>query len=272
MLQKRLKDGFLMPALSLGTWTIGGGSAPDRSRDREDIMALKTALSLGYSHIDTAEYYGGGHTEELIGKAIKGLDREKLFITTKVWPSHFRYDDVIAACHGSLKRMGIEYIDLYLLHWPNPDIPIEETMKAMNFLADKRLIRGIGVSNFSVAELKDAQKRSKRKIVANQIEYNIWNTGNDSAMVRYCQMKDIIVMAYKPLGRGMVGQEDKEIARLSAKYGKSPAQVVINWLVNKKNFVPVFKASKPEHLRENMDVFDFELTRSEGKDLDALVH
>lgn len=169
---KKLTDTITIPVIGLGTWNIGGGDVADTTYDSEDISAMKTAIKLGITHIDTAEAYAQGHTEELDGKAIGGFDRKSLFITSKVSPRHLNYDDLIVSVKGSLRRLNTDYIDLYLIHAPNPDIPIQETMKAMDSLAEQKLIRCMGVSNFSVEQIKEARKYTKNKIVANQIEYN----------------------------------------------------------------------------------------------------
>lgn len=162
-----------IPAIGLGTYGIGGYMHSDYSKDKEAIELIRYAIEIGLNFIDTAEMYGSGHTEELIGEAIMGL-REKVFIATKVSPSHFSYEEVIKACERSLKRLKTTYIDLYQLHWPNPSIPIKETMKAMEYLVDKGKIRYIGISNFSVEETKEAMEAlSKYEIVSNQVEYSI---------------------------------------------------------------------------------------------------
>src|SRR3989344_5308838 len=148
MKNKKLSNGLKIPAIAIGTCLIGGNDygPPDYSHDEEYIKVIKDSIKLGFNHIDTAEMYGGNHTEELIGKAIKGFDRKKLFITTKVSPENLRYKDLINSAKNSLKRLETNYIDLYLIHRPNPEISIEETMKAMNFLVDNNLVKNIGVS------------------------------------------------------------------------------------------------------------------------------
>ena len=170
---KKLSNNIEIPVVGLGTWTIGGENEADTTYDEENISAIKTAIKFGITHIDTAEAYAHGHSEELVGKAIGGFDRKGLFITSKVSPEHLSYDDLLASAKGSLRRLNTDYIDLYLIHAPNPDIPIQETMKAMDSLVEQKRIRCMGVSNFSVEQIKEAQKCTKNKIVANQIEYNL---------------------------------------------------------------------------------------------------
>lgn len=138
---KTLTDNFKIPVIGLGTWGIGGFMETDSSKDKEAIQAIKDAIELGYSHIDTAELYGAGHTEELIGNAIKDLDRSKLIITSKVFKTNLKHDDVIASCKKSLEKLQTDFIDIYLIHAPNPEIPLEETMKAMDYLVEQGMVK-----------------------------------------------------------------------------------------------------------------------------------
>jgi len=153
MEQFRIGKNGKIDVLGFGTWRIGGGETADLSNDKFLIKSLKKAFELGYRLIDTAEYYGAGHTEELVGKALKDFNREEFFITSKVWSNHLHYEDVIKACEESLKRLQVKCIDLYLIHWPNPQIPIKETVSALEKLVEDGKIKYIGVSNFSVKEL-----------------------------------------------------------------------------------------------------------------------
>ncbi|MBU4284609.1 MAG: aldo/keto reductase, partial [Nanoarchaeota archaeon] len=174
MIIKRLDSGFELPALGIGTYGMGVDEQDeDKSNDAECITAIIDAINLGYTYIDTAEVYGSGHTEELVGKAIEGYDRKKLFIATKVFKTNLKYDDVIRSAKGSIKRMKIDYINLCLIHSYNPDVPIKETISAMDELVKKGLIKHIGVCNFSIEQLKEAQKYSMNKIVTNQMKYSL---------------------------------------------------------------------------------------------------
>jgi len=273
---KELCDDVKIPVLGTGTWKIGGGLTADRTRDKEEVLAIKTAIRLGMTHIDTAELYGNGHTEELVGEAVQEFDREKLFITTKVKSENLRYSDLISAAKRSLKRLRTSCIDLYLIHGPNPSIPIEETMKAMDYLVEKKLARFIGVSNFSVEQIKEAQRHSKNKIVANQIEYNLLtrNRGqftNDMELkiIPYCQKNGIMVIAYRPLAKGELAKPGiKLLDELAEKYGKTQAQVVLNWLISKPNIVAIPKAVKIEHIRENLGAIGWRLSEEDMRKLD----
>ncbi len=248
----------------------------DTSRDEESVAAIKKAMELGYTHIDTAEMYGAGHSEELVGLAINGIDRESLFITTKVLPEHLRYNDCIKAAEGSLKRLNTDYIDLYLIHIPNPKIPIKETMQAMDSLVEQKKIKFIGVSNFSVKQLKEAQKYSENKIVNNQIEYNLltrnsgmYNVDIESEIVPFCQENDIIITAWKPLVKGILFREkNKLLDELVEKNNKTLAQIAINWLISKKNVITIPKSTNTEHLKENLGALGWKLSEEDMKRLD----
>ncbi|MFQ6010032.1 MAG: aldo/keto reductase [Candidatus Aenigmatarchaeota archaeon] len=273
---KTLTGGFKLPVLGIGTWGMGGNREKDTTHDKEDITAIKTAIELGMIHIDTAEIYGAGHTEELVREAIKGFDRSKIFITSKVSSINLKYDDVIAAAKRSLKRLNTNYMDLYLIHGPNPDIPIEETMKAMDFLMHKKLVKNIGVSNFSVEELKEAQKCTKNKIVANQIEYNlsVRNRGRftrnmESEIIPYCQENDIFIVAWRPLALGLLAKPGFDtLDRMAKKYNKTRAQIALNWLISKKNVVTIVKAANVEHIKENLGVLGWRLEQEDMAILD----
>ncbi len=273
MQTKKLRDGFEIPVLGIGTYGMGGEKTADTTHDAESIKAIKDAIKLGYIHIDTAESYGMGHAEELVGKAIAGMDRKKLFVTTKASPTHLHYEDVITSAKNSLARLQTNFIDLYLIHSPNPEIPIAETMKAMDYLVDHNLVRFIGVSNFLAGQLQEAQQHTKHKIVANQLKYNLWAQHIDIEAIQYCQNNNIMVIAFKPFGRGKIATEKIDLlSELSKKYGKTEPQIILNWLTAKKNIVALFKSTIKEHLLKNKDIFDFTLTEEESKKIDDAVH
>lgn len=272
---KKLTGTIKIPVLGFGTWTIGGGDEADTTHDKEDISAIITAIKLGITHIDTAESYAQGHAEELVGKAIGGFERKSLFITSKVSPEHLTYEDLIASAKGSLQRLHTDYIDLYLIHAPNPDIPIRETMKAMDSLVKQKLIRCMGVSNFSVEQIKEAQKCTKNKIVANQIEYNLLardkgrvTENMESKIIPYCQENDILIIAWRPLAKGELAKSGfKILDELARKYNKTQSQIAIKWLISKKGIVTITKSTKVEHLKENLGAIGWKLTQ---EDIDRL--
>lgn len=245
--------------IGLGTWRMGGGFwTPDYSHDVEYIEVIKYAIQRGINLIDTAEMYGGGHAEELVGKAIKDFDREKLIIITKVWPSHLKYDQVLTSAYNSLKRLQSDYIDLYLIHWPNPEVELNETFKAMNKLVEEGVVKCIGVSNFSV----DLLKKVPSKIEANEIEYSIYNLSPEDDVIPYCESHNIKVIAYSPLGQGKIAQ-DKRLMDIAKKYDKTPVQIALNYLIQRS--IPIPKASKKSHIDELIEATKFELSEEDRK-------
>jgi diketogulonate reductase-like aldo/keto reductase len=264
------KTGEKIPALGLGTWGIGGFSYPDYSNDELAIEIIRFAVEIGMNFIDTAEMYGAGHSEELIGEAIKGI-REKVFIATKVLPTNFRYEDVIKACERSLRRLKTSYIDLYQLHWPNPSIPIKETMRAMERLANEGKIRYIGISNFSVEETIEAMNAlSKYEIVSNQVEYSLLVRDIEKDLLDFCRKNKITVIAYSPLARGelLKGKYYEFLSKIGKKYNKTAAQVALNWLIIKENVVAIPKAFSKAKIVENMGAYGWKLSDEDLKTID----
>ncbi|MBI5002935.1 aldo/keto reductase [Candidatus Woesearchaeota archaeon] len=264
--------GSPLPVLGLGTWQIGGKLERSTSHDKEEIEALKTGIQLGLTHIDTAELYGEGHTEELVAQAIKQskVPRKDLFITSKVMQQHLHYDDVLTACKKSLERLHTDYLDLYLVHFPNSQIPITETMRAMNELVENKMVRMIGASNFSVAELQEAQKYSKHKIVANQIEYSLlardvgkYMKRMESEIIPCCEQHGIKVVAWRPLAYGLLAKEGFPVLdALAQKYGKTQGQIALNWIIS-KNMLVLVKATKTEHIKENIGAMSWRLSEDD---------
>ncbi|OAA31578.1 aldo/keto reductase [Kosmotoga arenicorallina S304] len=245
--------GERIPVLGLGTWGIGGFEMPDHSKDRQTIGLLEEAIEMGYTHIDTAEYYAAGHTEELIGDAIQAFPREKLFIVSKVWPTHLSAKDLPRALKASLKRLKIEYIDLYLIHWYNPDVPLRETLTAMAEMKKLGFIRHIGVSNFNTSQLKDAISVSPEEIVCNQVLYNIEDREPETSLLPYCQEAGITLTAYSPLRRKVISEHIRRILEeASEEYNASIYQIMLAWLLAKERVVTIPKASSVEHLEENL--------------------
>jgi diketogulonate reductase-like aldo/keto reductase len=256
------RDGPLIPVLGMGTWGLGGYNWPDYSRDKEVVEILRYGIEKGLTLIDTAEMYGAGHSEELVGEAIRGL-RERVFIATKVLPDHFRYDDVLRACERSLRRLGTDSIDLYQLHWPNPRVPIRETMRALERLVDEGKVRYIGVSNFSMREMEEARAAlSKHDVYANQVEYSVLERGIEEELLPYCQREGITVIAYSPLAQGRVfqGRAARVLEEVGRRHGKSIAQVALNWVISKEGVVAIPKTSKKAHLDENIGALGWRLS------------
>jgi len=254
------KTGERIPALGIGTWQLG-------SDHTAAIESLKEGIHLGMRFVDTAEMY---HTEDVVGRAIKG---EEVFLATKVSPEHFRYADVKKACDASLKRLGVKQIDLYQLHWPNRRVPISETMKAMEELVNEKKIRYIGVSNFSIEDINEANACLKNnEIVSNQVQYSLAAREIEKELARFCKKEGITVIAYSPLARGsLLGKShgDMDLLRvIGERHGKSAAQVALNWVVSKDNIVAIPKAGRIEHIRENAKALDFRLEKKEIEELE----
>ncbi|MFD1588452.1 aldo/keto reductase [Halorientalis brevis] len=239
-----------IPKLGLGTWQNTGEAC---------TQTVQTALDAGYRHIDTAQHY---ENERAVGRGLAqaDVDREEVFLTTKVWRSNLQYQDVIASVTDSLDRLQVEYVDLLLIHWPHPRVPIEETLDAMAELCDRGLVRQIGVSNFTLPQLQTAQETAAVPIVANQVLYHPYT--DQSTLQQYCARHDITLIAYSPLARGDV-LSDAVLERIGERYDKRPAHVALRWLVQQDGVVAIPKASTPDHLHQNLDVFDFALTAEE---------
>jgi 2,5-diketo-D-gluconate reductase B len=248
-----LQSGASMPVLGLGTWELTG-SACER--------VVRQALDLGYRHIDTAELYGN---ETEIGRALRGMAREPLFITSKVSPINMETEDVVRACNDSLRRLRLQYLDLYLLHWPNDAIPIERTMDGLLALVAQGKVKSIGVSNFDVSRLEEAMSASEVPLCNNQVEYHPLRPRRE--IPQFCQKHGIVVTAYCPLARGAV-LKDVMLRQIGEHYGKSAAQVSLAWLL-RKGAVVIPKASALEHLKANRDL-DWELSDEDVEAIDAL--
>jgi len=236
---------------------------PDRSRDEEEIAAIKLGLDLGMKLIDTAEMYGAGHSEELVGQAIQGR-RDDVFVASKVSPSHFSYDSLLRAADNSLKRLGVKKMDLYQLHWPNARIPISETMRAMEKIVKDGLVRFIGVSNFSVEQMREAQKSlSREKIVSNQVEYSLIDRSPEARVLPFCRQENITLVAYSPLGQGRIprgrGGAFKVLDKVADTLGRTRNEVALNWLLRDQSVVVIPKAVEKEHLQQNAQVPEWKL-------------
>lgn len=263
---------FELPVLGLGTWRVGGDDQRDEDYDLENaIKVIRQALDMEITHIDTAEMYGHGFAEEIVAEAVKGYERSKLFLTSKVLPKNLHYNDVLFACRKSLERLKCEYLDLYLIHAPNPKISLAETMEAMDYLVDNGYTRHIGVSNFDWKLIEEAQRYTKHKIVTNQIHYNL-NAREYEAdgTVDYCAKHEILVTAYRPYGGTLRGAVDeKALQNLAKKYQKTYAQIAINWVISKPNIVALFKTVNSEHLKENLGALGWGLDEEDKKLLDS---
>lgn len=256
-MQFKTIQGVDVPEIGLGTHRLIG---------KEGEKSIRTALNLGYRHIDTSQMY---KNEREIGEAIKRshTNREELFLTTKVWYTNLEKDDVLKTVENSLRELDTPYVDLLLVHWPNPDINIEKTLEALLSLRDQGKALNIGVSNFPMKELKEVNDEYGAPIFCNQVEYHPFLGQFD--LLDYAADKDIMVTAYSPLAQGKV-LEDPLLQKLGEKYGKSAAQIALRWLIEQEQVVCIPKASSEEHLKANIDVYDFALEDDDFYAIDDL--
>jgi len=251
---RTLAAGDALPIVGFGTWDLSEADVHD---------VLPTALDNGYTHVDTAEGY---QNEEAIGEVIAEYERDDLFLTSKVLPSHLHYESLLDALARSLERLGTEYLDLYLIHWPNPAISIRNTLRALERAHEQGLIRNVGVSNFSSYQLRFARRIASVPIVANQIEFHPWYVRQD--LLDYCQKHDIVVEAAAPLARTTV-LEDPVIREIADRHDVMPAQVALRWAVE-KDIVVLPKSTNPDHIRANLDLFDWSLDTEDMERIDQL--
>ncbi len=268
--KKKLKNGFELPVFGFGTWGMGGRDKINpENDDKADIAAIRTAIEMGVIHIDTSAWYAEGHCEEIVGEAIKKYAREEILLTTKVPPMKLHYKDIINSAKESLSRLGTEYIDIYVIHNPNPFIDIRESMEAFDYLIDKKIIKNIGLSNFNVGQFTEAQKSTDNHIVCNHLHYNLKHRGPFSdGTIGYCQENDIIIVAWRPTQKGFFGCNNIDILnKMSQKYEKTPIQIAINWLISQKNMVTIPKSRNIEHFKENLGALGWKMEKS---DIDIL--
>lgn len=257
---KKLQSGFEMPVFGFGTWQMGGTTERNpQNNDEADIAAIRRAIEAGITHIHTAESYANGYTETLVGKAIQGYDRSQLFLFTSLAKEHLAYADVRPSLESSLKRLGVTYIDMYMIHKPNLNVPIAEAIKALDELQDEGLIKNIAVSNFTIERFEEAQAASRHKIVANQLHLNLmYREPERKGLVDYCQKNDVMLVAWRPVQKGMLSIAHNEVLDgVCQKYGKTPSQIAINWLISQKNIVTLSKMASQEHLEENLGALNF---------------
>jgi diketogulonate reductase-like aldo/keto reductase len=248
---------------------MGGRNRPDTSQDKRVLQAIKTALDIGYTHIDTAEMYANGHTEELVGQAIRGGERSKLFITTKVRPPNLSYKRTLASIDGSLHRLGLETIDLFLIHWRD-STPLAETFRALNEAVQASKIRYLGVSNFDVDEMKESQELSETPIVTNQVPYSLTTRSYvKNGVIPYCQKNDIVVTAYSPVEEGQL-QVQNVLEEIAVAHEATPYQIALAWLVQQPWVITIPMSHNPAHLQQNWDAAEIVLTSEEMARLEAL--
>ena len=258
--------GELVSSIGQGCMGIGGGFEKNTNFDKEFLWALEYGIELGMTFIDTAEVYADGHSEELVGKVAKNR-RDQLFIATKFSPENNKYNNVLLSAEKSLKRLNTSYIDLYQIHWPNPSIPIGETMMALEKLVAQGKVRFIGLSNFSKREMEEAQSfMDINTIVSNQVEYNLFDRFIESSIMPHCIDIGASIIAYSPLdqGHGFKNKGKSDLMNsLCKKYQKTQAQVTLNWLLTHPNVLVIPKATKKNHIEQNASASDFEMEMSD---------
>ncbi|MGA9531945.1 MAG: aldo/keto reductase [Anaerolineales bacterium] len=250
-------QGIEVPKLGLGTWDLRGPVA---------VEAVKQALSLGYRHIDSAEMY---RNESEIGQAIQesGIPREELFLVSKVWQDHLRADQVVAAARDSCARLHVDQIDLYLIHWPSQQVPIEETMAGMAQLVAEGIVRTVGVSNFSRAQWAQARRVAEVPVVCNQVKYNVRR--RQDGLVEYASEHGLMLTAYTPLAKGRLAH-DELLRRIASSHDVTPLQVALRWLIQQPQVTAIPKAASRDHMKENLGALSFQLAADEVAAIDAI--
>lgn len=248
-------QGVRVPVLGLGTWRLEG---------RTCLRAVEEALSLGYRHVDTAQAYDN---EEEVGRALRasGVPREEVFLTTKVWMESLDRGSVLHTTRESLRRLATGYVDLLLIHWPSPTVPLEETLGAFRQLQEEGKARHVGVSNFPPSMLRRALELAP--VLCDQVEYHPFL--GQRALLDLARRHDLLITAYSPLARGAVSR-DRTLQEIGERHGKTPSQVALRWLIQQDRVAAIPKASRPEHLRANLEVFDFVLSDEEMRRIHAL--
>ena len=261
-----------IPKIGFGTWNIGGGMSPDRSKDARSLKALHSALELGYTHFDTAEMYASGHSEELLGQVVRESDipRNSLFITSKVSASHLQYGDLLNSFESSLRHLGMGYLDLYLIHWPSNSIPLNETFRALNQLVREGRVRHVGVSNFDVKLMKQAQAESEAPIFTNQVPYSLVDHSYvHNGILEYCRSNNILLTAYSPVEEGRL-HISPIMQAIADAHNATPYQIALAWLVSQPRVITIPMSFNPEHIAENIAAADIELAPEELGKLNQL--
>jgi 2,5-diketo-D-gluconate reductase B len=249
-------NGARIPAIGLGTWELRG---------RTCARVVEQALRLGYRHIDTAQIY---ENESEVGDGLRasGVHRDEVFVTTKVWTTHFAPNDLERSTKDSLARLRLAHVDLLLLHWPNPRIPLQETLGALAHAKELGMTRHVGVSNFTVALIEQAVAACPVPLVCDQVEYHPYL--DQTKVLRACSDNGMALVAYSPIAKGRI-KNDEALAGIGEKHRKSAAQVCLRWLLQ-QNIAAIPRTSKIERLSENIDLFDFELSDEEMRQVSAM--
>jgi len=256
-----LPSGIGMPVLGLGTWRMG----EHRDQKNRELEAIDAALEAGITLIDTAEMYGEGGAEEVIGEAIRGR-RDGLFLVSKFYPHNASRRGVAEACERSLARMDCEYIDLYLLHWPG-GVPLSQTFEGLHELRDRGWIRDFGVSNFNLGNLQDIPEADQAQLGCNQVFYNLAHREVEWEVADWCQECRVPLMAYSPLDQGGSLLQSPALGKIAEAHQATAAQIALAWLLQRPDTAVIPKSARPQRIRENLGALEIELTT---EDLAAL--
>lgn len=259
-----LPGGDVVPVLGQGTWRMG----EDASKRKKEVAALRSGIELGMTLIDTAEMYASGGAERVVGEAIAGL-RDQVFVVTKFYPQNATRERMAAACDRSLRRLNIEQIDLYLLHWPS-DVPLKETLAGFDDLLTAKKIRYAGVSNFDIDEMNDLArlKGGHEHIVTDQVLYNLERRGAEWDLLPWMRQRHRPIMAYSPVEEGLLAHPHPVLTRVAERQGATPVQIALAWVIREDGVIAIPKAADPKHVRENRGAADIKLTKRDLEDLD----
>jgi len=249
-------NGVCIPSIGLGTWELRG---------RACARLVEQAIKFGYRHVDTAQMYDN---EREVGEGLRasGIPRDEIFVTTKVWTTHFAPNDLERSVRESLKQLRLAQIDLLLLHWPNPRVPLVETLGALANVRRLGMARHVGVSNFTVALIEEAIALSPEPLVCNQVEYHPYL--DQTKVLNACRHHDMAVVAYSPIAKGRI-KNDETLTMIGAAHGKTAGQVSLRWLIQ-QNVAAIPRTARIERLSENIDIFDFTLSDDEMARLSAM--
>jgi diketogulonate reductase-like aldo/keto reductase len=257
--------GLNLPKVGFGTWNIGGGYRAERQRDQSSLRALRSAIEIGYTHFDTAEIYAAGHSEELLGRALREThaDRRTVIVTTKVAPHHLSHSAVLESCEDSLRRLRSDYVDLYLIHWPGPRMELEPTFQALNELVERGKVHHVGVSNFDTKLLKEATRLCQTPIITDQVPYSVQERAySKNGVLQYCTEHGIVLTAYSPFEQGKLALSQR-LNAIAAARSATPHQIALAWLCFQRAVITIPMSQDPQHQRENLEAADIVLMPEE---------
>ena len=276
---KQVANDLPIPPVGFGMWDSvaqavkdAGGRPlePDDNRDASQLAELHQAIALGYRHFDTAEMYAAGHSEAILGRALREQERSDFIITSKVNGENLAYDNLLAACDRSLERLQTSYIDMYLIHWPNPEIPLAESFRALNHLVNVGKIRHVGVSNFDVPLLEQAVKLCQTRLVTNQVHYSLlYRRPQVDGTLKFCQENNMVLTAYAPLRDGVLAHP--AVVEIAHRIAVTPAQVALNWLIRQPGVIAIPHSSNAQRQQENLEAVNIRLGEADVQRLDGLV-